>query len=91
MKSYLRYYATEKLYHVSAEYSSGLGLDSRFPTLEKTAKNLLKMMQEENHQLPLKMQNGPTKHDKEQLNYLNQHPRPLTKEEEKNFLKLLGV
>jgi hypothetical protein len=91
METYLRYYATDKGHHASVEYSSGLGLDSRFPTLEKTAKKLLEQIHQENESIPLKRQNGPTKHDAEQLNLFDENPRPLTKEEEEKFLKLLGI
>jgi hypothetical protein len=91
MKTYLRYYATENLYHASAEYASGLGLDSRFPTLEKTAKKLLEQIHKENEEIPEKRHNGPTNHDIEQLNLFHHNPRPLSDEEEKRFLRLLGI
>lgn len=100
MRTYLRYYATEKkhsevrhfpTYNATAEYSSGFALDSRFSTLEETANRLVKEIKKQGEKIPEKMKNGPTRHDIIQHGYLREKARPLTAEEEQRFLQLLGL
>lgn len=91
MRTSLRYYATQKRYHATAEFDFGLGIDSRFSTLEKTAEELLKEIRKQNEEIPLRTQNGPNSHDIQQLKYLNEYTRPLTRDEERKFLDLLGL
>ncbi|MBN2459864.1 hypothetical protein JXB28_06280 [Candidatus Woesearchaeota archaeon] len=91
MRTSLRYYSTEKRYHATAEFSSGLAIDSRFPSLELTAQELMKKIVEFDEEIPMRTQNGPTGHDIQQLKYLNEYTRPLSQEEEEKFLDLLGL
>jgi hypothetical protein len=91
MTSSLRYYATEKLYHASAEYDHGLAIDSRFSTLEKTAEELLKAIKKENEELPWSTRNGANRDDHYQHGLRKENPRPLSQEEEEKFLDLLGL
>jgi len=91
MRNYLRYYATDKRFHVTASYSSGLCIDSRYSTLEKTAKEFLQEIRKEGIKLPTSTVNKPTRHDITQLKYRGETVRPLTEAEERKFLKLLGL